>query len=260
MRRWLTHKNQKGITLLEFMLVMAIGTSMILLSLKMYESYKLEQSFDTLQGNVDILFQALGKYYKANCAGTTFNTVGASPVPVSIATLQSGGYLDMTGWIPSNSLVNNTGLNGPLSAFVLQFNPLPAVSVNTIACTSGSATPCSNYVVQALPAGQSAGVVWVAQVAVQLANTANITTYMGRMGAQCVSTFSATTVTPCTSTPTALDTLVWERLPSFVSPQATSILWPMMPMLKQFQLQYTHDQNYELNSGFSGTQYYTCGG
>ena len=72
-------KLQKGLTLLEALLTLAIASMLLVLSLRMYESYALDSYISELQYNVDSLFQAMSLYYKVNCAGT-YNTNGEMTV------------------------------------------------------------------------------------------------------------------------------------------------------------------------------------
>ena len=71
----------------------------------------------------------------------------------------------------------------------------------------------------------------------------------------------STLVTPCESSskPATGSYLVFERLPSYASPKASSTFWPSNPQLMQFKQMYTTSPVTTLLSGGNTTQYYTCG-
>jgi hypothetical protein len=129
-------------------------------------------------------------------------------------------------------------------------------------------------------------VTWQLQVAVQILDTAHASTYQAQLLADCISTTvngsgaTATVGTCSSSSPTTCSSghscyLVWERMPSFVLTNANfiSTQWQSYPAQKEFQMQYTHDSNYEFNNysnpnyefinptPTSGSPvYYLCGG
>jgi prepilin-type N-terminal cleavage/methylation domain-containing protein len=276
-------KQQEGVTLFEMLLVMAIIAMISLMTFRFYQQSQLSNDIDKLQYNVDQLFQALGQYYKANCIEytnpgppVTVSKAGlldprhtpapTDPFPINIQNdLITPGYL--TSWQPINSLVNNASSVN----YVVQFNKVvvtaPATPVQVNACivlTPGSTCVPSPPNTANLPTGavnSSQIIIWRPQVAVLLNDPTTAALYQTRMAADCISSLDDTGsfVDKCSSSPTAGGYLVWERLPSAASPNAMSNLWLSMPLLKQFNMQYTHDQMYELNSS-AGQQYYLCGG
>lgn len=256
---------ERGASLLEVLLVLAIASSIMMMGITQYYGFKKQRDMTQIQYDVDQLFLAAALYYKANCNGTydsagtltpgTLNPANISdltaPVSVTTAQLSTEGYLN--GWNPpANPLVSSTS---PALSYIVQFNPIVSsgVSVNLpFSWSSGGPSP--------IPATQAKTLLWRIQVSVLLADPTQATNYQGLMNADCVSSLNGSIVSMCSSTPTAAGYLVWERLPSFASPKVNSSLTQSMPLLKQFNLLYTHDQLYELNSGNTTVQYYLCGG
>lgn len=284
----------KGATLLEVMLVLAISGTMIMVGIKMYRSYQMTAQIQQLQYNVDQLFQALGHYYQANCAtgdfspnppnflspysssssGITYPPATTAYYPVSISSvLLAKGYLD--NWYPSNVFVDPSGSD---SGYIVQLNPKTMTDIPVNACvvlTTGIAcvpSPAVTYPPQStIPASQAEIVYWELQVAVKINNSSDIQAYLPALGADCISgqteNSSPVTVDPCPSTNANKEYIVWMRAPSFATIQKNSSFSTMMPLLKRFNLQYTHDPNYEFNMGYSSTTtpaqapvYYQCGG
>lgn len=284
-------RSQKGATLLEVMLALAISAVVVAMSLRMYQSYKIESEFDQLQANVNALFDAMGQFYKVNCRGVYSNSSGGmtslsssngalnpartdillslvDPYAVSIATDLIPLAPDLAKYLPQNPLVDSTVGEG---GYVLQFNPsvdLPGTNCSNMSCGQASPTQVT------LPADQTTNTVfalkWSMQVAVKLKNPALANLYQLRMKAECVSEQSSFTppnggiaVTSCDASPSANGFLVWERLPSFSSSETLSPYWVMMPTLKLMNTQYTHDQMFEFSNGDqtgNNTQFYLCGG
>lgn len=276
---------QAGVTLLEVMLVLAIGAMLLVLGLQQYSQWNKASYVQQLTFNVNNLFQAMATYYKANCAdsydvsGNSVSGSGAlSPTSityppstsqaVTVSTLKTKGYL--TQWQPLNQLVNQSG-----SPYVLQFNPI-LTNRQIYACwnygTPPSTPTCTTP--QPIPTATTTPypsnvVTWQLQVAVQILDTAHVSIYKAQLLADCISTtYNAGIVTPCSSSsPTTCSGsscyLVWERMPSFVLSNAsfTPTQWQSYPAQKEFQMQYTHDSNYEFNNvNVANTVYYLCGG
>jgi Tfp pilus assembly protein PilE len=266
-------RHQLGITVLEILLVFAIAGTFAALGINQYRQYRMQQDVALVQRNVNTLFAALANYYQANCkdqydsAGAPITNSGAlSPTSiayppastayqaVNVSALVSAGYL--TQWQPVNPLVN------PTSNYIVQFNPMTSsryVSTNFSYQTPPLSSP-------KIIAKADTVVIWRAQVAVRISDTANIQTYKGLMAADCISSLKNNIVTPCNANPTAGDYLVWERLPSFASPRTSSGLWLSMARVRQFNESYQNDTFYALNIDDSAwntsTHYeiYLCGG
>ena len=291
-------KSQSGVTLLEAMLALGIGSIMIILSLRMYEQFQLDASLNRLQYNVDSLFQAMSLYYKANCFATydsdgnlsTFGTLNprnptppnlTKPYVVTLADLQ-GVNTYLRDWHPDNPLVNPGA--GTDQGYFMQFDPIMITAGATDApttvnaCTDMATTPCTITATPVnpiaanqqpghyMPPNQVRGLIWKLQVSVLLLDPTKANTYMNVLGANCNSDVVAGVVEPCEKPPAANNGyLVWERLPSVASPNSATVNGTWMHNLTQFNLQYTHDQMYELIPGstdqsLNTLRYYLCGG
>lgn len=277
-------KRQIGVTLLETMLVLAIISALLVLSVKMYRQYQTQLYVEQLQANVDSLFAAMAIYYQTNCFGR-YNSSGAistwgklnpsasnptppstsSPKVVSIATdLIATGYLN--NWQPLNPIVNNAD-NGEQGYFV-QFNPIIQTVHDINACTNMSTTPCTvtTQAINYAPNDEIESLTWEIQVSVELNDPTTAQTYSQLLGATCISTLNGSTIDRCEKPPSAQNGyLVWERMPSKAVPNNSTLNWTFMPIEKQNLLQYTHDAMYELIPSTTDTngnalRYYLCGG
>jgi hypothetical protein len=263
-----------GVTLLEIMLVLAIAAAIMSLVLVQYDQAAKDNSVREVQISVETLFLGLGGYFKANCKNTQSSSRSlnpanspATPFPVNSGSqswLTTDGYLTSKQWPPiPNGLVDATvGDHG----FFAQFNQM-TVS-NRSPSASYNAASYNNWVpggAQTTPSLTNTGQVymWRAQVSVKLADSllTNISTYKNRLAADCVSDLSSDgeTVEPCSaSKPGAY--LVWERLPSYSTPQAQSSYWLTMPRIKQFNQLYTNDDMYGAYNTSWTDNVYLCGG
>ena len=255
------YRNSKGLSLLEMILVIGIMASILLLSIRQYQSYRLDSDMRQLEYNVDALFQAMGKYYRANCYGTTVpgadpagtlqpgalhpNNNPSDPFPINIQTdLRDNGFL--TENYPISPLLDETG---PGNGYVVQFNRHTQPRTLCIDPPICSSTRTIGTIV-----------FWTAQVAVLLRDPTLAQDYLQVLRGHCLSSFAGGTVTPC---PGVGDYIVWERMPSFASPASTSSYWSMNPILDRFnQLYTTYPITYLLDTAGqtpSGPQYYLCG-
>ncbi|MDR3490509.1 MAG: hypothetical protein P4M12_00535 [Gammaproteobacteria bacterium] len=259
---------QKGATLLEVMLALAIASAILVSSIKMYQRFKLQSDLTKVQSNVDLLFAAMGNYYRAQCpiggtldpatAGTTNSFPVTNGTAAVVTTAMQAYGLAVT--LGKNSLLDDVG-----NTYVLQFNPSlsttsPQVNACVVMVPGTACIPTSST----LPSSAKS-LIWTAQVAVKLKDSTKGPVYQSSLGADCLSaghpSTNPTTIDPCSNPDTHNTYLVWERLPSYTAPNTTSILWLSMPQLKQFNLQYTHDQMYELSdTGAVRSTYYLCGG
>lgn len=279
---------QKGATLLEVMLAIGVAGVIFILGIKMYQSYQNTAQLEQLRYNVDQLFQAMGNYYKANCAagdispnppdilspyppsttGIPYPPTPTSYFPVPITSkLINDGYL--TNWAPSNPMIDKTGGE---SGYVVQLNPIILSGVAANACVVlNSGTHCVQTTpTSTIPATQALIVTWAIQIAVKIKQLNKIGAYANLLGADCISGETSgsfpTTIDACPSVNPNRNYIVWKRIPSAATLKKGSVLDTSLPALKQFNLQYTHDQNYELGSGYSSTSpaqapvYYLCGG
>lgn len=268
----------QGVTLLEILLVLAISSAIILFGIQQYTSYQSNIYQDQLRHNVDSLFQGLANYYRANCieylssSGRikqgSLDPVSEKPptppwtpppwtYPIDIhddlyEVWTSGpttpGFLSRWPFLPNPLL--------KLNHYVVQFNLTEPSRSQGMSATSSPPLKLPIYLLKA-------------QVAVELSDKAsqNANAYQQLLGADCLSdastvTFfgiSRTIVTPCSES-SGGNYLVWERLPSFASPNTTTDLWPAMPLVNQFLQMYN---TYPINALTNGTitnQGFWCNG
>lgn len=290
---------QQGVTLLEIMLVLSVSALLFISTIKMYEQFQTTLVLSQMQENVDQLFQATADYYHVFCnpvlanqaaqaaqqngypMGVPFNVsstpLPSGPIPVTISGLISTGYL--SNWHPYVPMVNPAGGE---AGYVVQMNPVTppsSIPVNVCPvfvpgkpCVAITAAPSSSKSFASPPLAQISSSqaevrTWVIQIAVHVANKKKIGGYGAVLGASCISGLSGSTVDPCTAPNASGDWLVWTRTPSAISIKKGPLYSTFQPMLREFKLQYSHDQYYELNSGYSATSspplapaYYFCGG
>lgn len=260
----------RGVTLLEIMLVIVVAVSVLLLSIRIYKQFQFQANEKKIAANVNQVFQALYSYYSANCRmsldsdSNQQSTGKLDPLVrdrsgitrtfvVSLETaLLTPGFL--TGWQPNNPLVDNTAAN---KGYFIQFNRVLSGSTDPVmtvfACTgpssSTSTSSCDTVGGAVLkegsgPTSQSHVVIWAAQVAVKLSPSltpAQWTQIKNDLKADCVSSASESGIATCASQAGAAGYLVWMRMPSAYNPNITSDSWTVMPMVKQFNMQYTND-------------------
>lgn len=266
---------QQGVTLLETMLVLAIAATVVIMGLRMYQSFKLDQEIQQVKYNVDVIFQGLTNFYRANCiqyaqykaAGVTTGVLDpdssttplTDPYPIDIDkdlnNTKSAVFIPQWPFNPNALVDSSAGNNG----YITQFNR----STQNRTVRMDTATP---------PTTNTVGTIyqWRAQVAVQISRPADAAMLRGVWDADCLSTASGKTVTPCSKSTTTICPAsgcyaVWERLPSFATPETMTDLWPSMPTLDQFTQMYTTYPILDLTGSGSMinpaiNQYYLCGG
>lgn len=270
----LYRRSIKGVSLLEVMLVLVIGSGIMMMAMSQYQSMRRDSDVEQINFNVDQIFQAAADFYHANCRVQTDPVTGQvegtgkldpryidddgnasppdNPYPITVSELMTAGF--MTNTLPLNPLIETSGLNG---GYVVQFNQFTPAPDRTV-LTSLSTTP--------VKLGQI--IIWRIQVAVELHDVAKAASYKNLLRADCLSTLdsSGTSVTPCsevTSVPTAAPVYaVWERLPSFAVPGSNSGLWMTNAVNKEFTQLYD-TQSIVLLGGLPESsypqQYYLCG-
>ena len=207
---------ERGVTLLEAILVLAVGMSILIFSIRQYNSFRLDTDLQAVQYNVNELFGALYNYYQANCSSPPLSGSLAGSFAVSVESLVNDGYLAP---IKQNPLVKNNN-------YVVQLNAIQVLPRNVGQEQIGSYT------------------IWQAQVAIEFADADTASAYMNMLNAQCLSHSStnnnATTVTPC-GTASAKDAnyVVFERSPSLALSTNESNAWITMPIYKLFNQTYT---------------------
>jgi type II secretory pathway pseudopilin PulG len=264
-----------GATILELMLVIAIGASILYLSILQYQSYRYNADAAQVQANVNAIFQSLSAYYRQNCDRNPSTYIGPSgnkvahtdygtlnPLNSSFATflnidiqtdLRDNGFLT-TNFPLNNPLVNKSGAGS--NGYVAQFN-LGTPTQRQI-CDTGPAA-C------ATPMDIGAITTWIAQVAVQIYNPTNnpkvAQTYLNLLGGDCLSTASGNQVSPCVANSIGSGNyVVWARLPSNSNIAAQSDYWTTMPTVSQFKQMYTTYPILNLTNGSAtSNQNYLCG-
>jgi len=261
----------QGITLIELLLVLVIGASLFYIGIRQYISLRDQANVFQLQTNVNTLFNAMAKFYRAQCysninpttglpiAGTgVLRTTVATPYIIDIANnLVTPGYL--TDQIPSNPIISPTaGSNG----YVVQFNRY--TQVVRMCQTAGSWGPYTSMgCATNTPPKVGTLVLWKAQVAIQLKDVAKKAQYLTLLGGDCLSSMQGNQVLPCPGDPTG-DFVVWERIPSAsgMSIESTSPTEASLPAVKSFTNMYrTSGVTYLLNTSHSPeTEFFYCGG
>lgn len=244
---------QAGMTIMEVLLALVIMALIMYMALHQYLTYRRGTDIILLQENVDDIFLAMGKYFRANCGNQIWSSgkldPGVTTPSVAVTLTDLVGYLAQP--IPSNPLVAKS-----TSAYVMQFNKMPAAAWDSRQVNIDST--------HQMPVGKV--VVWQAQVAVQLADSKTAGGYQLWLGGDCLSQLSGSIVTPCTGVAVPKSNyVVWSRLPSNSDPKANSSLWATMPAVKEFTQMYTTmdtvllltDQD-PTNSQMS-KQFYLCG-
>jgi Tfp pilus assembly protein PilE len=267
--------SQRGATLLEGLLVLGIAAVIIVIGIRQYNAYLFNTNLQLLQESVEELYVAAAQYYRANCAtalATTTTPYGVTPTQLISSGNASASYLPST-WTKSanNPLV---AITDPTGGYLIQFNLLQqgvmkAVCQNQTCDTPSSATtpyPVLSSLSSSLPV-----LIWQIQISVKIKNAtpALVNSIAATLGAACQTNSSTTTTALTCGTATApYSWIAFTKLPSFAGQNSLSDYWVSTPIIKQFNLQYTHDQMYELssqtysNNGITGDAqgYYTCGG
>lgn len=264
------YQKNSGVTLLEVLLVLAIAASLIWIGFEVYLGFKRDQDIAQIKYNVDMIFVAMKNFYQSNCGEGKALDPAKNPVnpsfpyhSISIKEDLYPNYLNK--WPPIGTpIVDATGTD---YGYVAQFNYTESLTRSYTACwIDYSTTPyrqnCSTEPIQTSSNYRPYTILWRSQVAVKIADLSKINTYKSMLLADCISSSSdgGITVDACTGTQTEKDYLVWEHLPSNQSPKMISPMWLQSPILKEFNLQYTHDVMYEVNNpDYASQQNYLCG-
>lgn len=253
---------QLGVTLVEVMLVLAVGAMIWVISVQQYNMFKSDKDIRQIQYNVDMLAQAAADYYWANCNGTfnpgintitpgTLNpnnpTPPGNPYPLIIASdLTNKGYLPASLSLAANSIASNYAVQMDNKMYAKT-----QVSCDDAACSSSSPKTIGTIVS------------WTIQVSVKLRDTSKAQTYKNLLQADCLSEISGGTVLPCTSAPANSKTYaVFLRSPAFPTPLSKSALNQNRAKLSVFNQQYTVKAITNLTTGNhpANYQYYLCTG
>lgn len=276
-------KQNVGFSLLEIMLVLAIGGVILSASIQQYLSYRVHADAMQVKANVEAIFQAMAFYNRAECYGSTDNSGNVNPgalnpanpslstlpstLLINITTqLRNAGYLSET--IPVSPLITTSGIG--TQGYVAQFNltlPLPdrdmCISTNTNTNTFVNNPPNTYYTYKYIPPNSpsctgtmSVGkiVIWRSQVAVNFGTTAKARQYVNLLAGDCLSSVSGGTVAPCDVSGNTGQYIVWERIASNVNSGAVSSYWQTIPVVSQFT------QGYRVwPAGAVTPQYFLCG-
>lgn len=233
---------QKGITLLEVLLVLAIGGSIVVLGLNQYYTFKASQDVRLVNANVDRLFLGLLNYYRANCKKDglldptkTIGYINPSQLPGIVWPPVAAPFIDY----------NDVDQNGDRTyGYRVQFrNYQPSATTRDVYwCLSGA---CNSPAQQIKKQGSVA--LQLAMVAVKIKDVSKAVLYSKLLGADCVSgpDASGKFIAGCGAIPSGpAQYLVWERQPSVGAFSTSSGIWLTTQRLRQFNQQYTNDDNY----------------
>lgn len=201
---------QEGVTILEVMLVIVIGASLLLLSLNQYQTFTFDNNVRKVQQNVNLIFLAASNYYRKECYGTSkpgapdmmqmvpgtlnpkHDPAPSNPFPISLKSdLFDTGMLQP---LAINPIVDDDDGNG----YIVQFNQYQAPREVCLRAqdTSKPATIDDNCA-EKVSVGTIIG--WRIQVAVKLRKTEIAEQLKSYLSADCLSTFNGTTVIACES-------------------------------------------------------------
>ena len=229
---------QSGVSLLEVILVLTVGLSILLMSINQYQSYRTSADAAALKYNVNLLAQAATLYYKANCnLSTTSSSYPLDPttisdtVIVSIPTALVGSYLSQP--LPLNPLVDN-GAGDHYSGYYLQFNKITSTRYACQTPVNSSLPVTGTTVDQNCQTTVAVGtqIDWQAQISVKLNNNA-LASYVGNLtSSTCTSSMSTGGIVSCSNASTFSSIcLYWANL--YNSYTGTDIFSQMMRMLIQ---------------------------
>lgn len=246
-------RQQQGFTILETLLVSVIAGLLMIVGLRQYQSYQLNMEMERIKQNVDIVFQAMSAYYRANCFGS-FNPVtqtytygllnpGGQPAAANSFSINvdtalrgtAGGpkYL-MDSWpLPSNILDASIGQSG----YIVQFNKYTYPAYVCTAGVNATGTAASQGCVSQARVGSV--VIWRPQVAVlpRSATTAISTRYLNMLGANCRSGATGSIVNRCSAAING-NYIVFERHATNATHETVSSYSPTLPSVKAFTQQY----------------------
>lgn len=272
-------RGESGITLVEALLVIVIGTSILLFAVRQYQIFKLDGDVQQLKYNVDTIFTAMGHYYKVNCYGTTSATGQATygnlnplntpppqtPIqPIDIENdLRANRFLTIE--YPLSPLVDNSKGGG----YVAQFNQF--TSTRRVCRTASDTGPATSPYSSSCDASAPVATVisWRPQVAVLLKNPALGQQMLALLGGDCLSTLSGGAVARCNGYPGSGEYVVWERSPNYSAAPTATGNELQNQITQQFNQMYTtYPMTYLIGSGgtmpTTGTssapaQYIYCG-
>ncbi|HLB42960.1 MAG TPA: hypothetical protein VJN02_08985 [Gammaproteobacteria bacterium] len=246
-------KRDKGISLLEVVLVLVIGTVFVTMGLRQYQIFRADADIQQVKYNVDTLFQAAARFYQVNCnlaidSGGTLTYGKLNPMATVTPPNPYPAYTYSTdsGVLRSDSFLT---VNLPLS---------PIVSDYKVQFIRNDTTRTLDNI----PIGTI--VIWRIQVIVTLRDPSEASPYLRLFKADCLTNSTAPSSSCGDASMAAGDYVVFERLPSFASAQHETTYWVVNPRAKQFnQLYTTYSTQHLMNTGGGipgGNQYFLCGG
>lgn len=242
-------RRQQGLSIWEALLAIAAGAMLIVIGLRQYQSYQQYAELERLKQNVDMIFQAMNAYYKANC----FAQYNRTSNTYTFGLLMNGGsgQPNVNNTIPININSNLRGMPTGIK-YMADVWPLPSNLINTTIGQNGYIAQFNKYTYPAFICidgvnitGPSASqgcitstqigtvVVWKPQVSVRAQVAAKARAYANMAGANCLSNVSGQTVTSC-ATPTVGNYLVWERMPIVANEGVKSSYSSMIPSVNAF--------------------------
>lgn len=195
-------RQQKGVTLLELLLVLIIIAAISLLAINRYQLYRQEKDIAALKQNVDILFQTTNIFYHVCCSASQ----GLKSQPAYCG----GPSPDKQFHVDKNALKQMLGIND-----------LTAILIKTSLATSEN-----NYDVNATYQGQTEQtqkpIYQLSVSAILNAPQTVMAWYQQMLNASLISTNNPLQ-------------LVWTKFPSYTLPSVSSNLWIMSSGLREFK-------------------------
>lgn len=207
---------EAGVSLTETMLVLAVSSGLIVMSMRMYYQWSEYTNARNLYANVEQLQAAMRNYYHANCRATSSGSGGYyspgtldasrySNLTISMTVNSAASAFDLgytgflTSWHPANPLVDSS--YGPDQGYYVQFvrilnaaNSDFTMSVSACPGSSSGPTDCAGatqtqlYSSSNAPPLRSTVVHWMSQVTVKIADDDLVSTLGQQLGATCITT------------------------------------------------------------------------
>lgn len=277
-------QKQNGVTLIEYMLVMVIMLSILLLCIKQYQIYRQDADISQLQYNLDVIFQAMNKYYGQNCDPAPppnqqpsgfcpsdncpcnsprspfiicpLNAnVTQVPIIIQLQELIDKNYLSIND-LSIQEIMEQADSKGVLSVklgYALQYN----LKQNPI--------PTRVYTNPTTQVSKVIGlfVIWNMQLSIKLTKEASeiANTYQMRLNASCVSDYPERCATkpppaPGTPSPPPAKYLIFERTTLSSTSSVQSSYWQMNASVKQFKKNYEEMPDWYMAETYPDALYY----
>jgi prepilin-type N-terminal cleavage/methylation domain-containing protein len=261
----------KGVTLLEVMLVLAIAATLIVMSFQFFYRYRTQNAYDQIKNNVDTLFEGMRRFFYVNCQEGVL-----SPLHNPAPSLNDPFSIDIKTLLIDKSFLSTTWpIESSRTDIAYAYQGYSAKFIPKQIETGRKMTACYNFNdskgVQCyegkIDYPQNIILNWQMQVVVKMTTWNEAQALYIYLGANCVKKDAPSDTTPvdCSSSDSDGEYVVFLSMPSISS----SDLSMTMPVVKNFNLLYTHDPMYELYNRNIGTgtdstdkkyRYYLCGG